>query len=110
MTGATRHPVPEFLQALHAKRKILVRFFSAEDATYIARTCAPLDYGPIRRSKDVTPRYHFWDFTSDEKPHALSLKPDQLHSIEILKSDFDPASFVTWKPAWSVARQWGPYS
>jgi hypothetical protein len=110
MTSLPRHPIDAFMEALHAKKRVRVKFYSAEDSTYVARTCAPMDYGRSRRAKDPTPRYHFWDFTSDERPHTLSLRPEQLLSIEILESQFDPATFVTWRPAWIVPRDWGPYS
>lgn len=105
-----RHPVASFLEALRARRQVLVRFYSSEDNALITRVCAPLDYGPSRRAKDKAPRYHFWDFSSDVKSHTLGLKPNQIASIEPIDQLFDPAQFVTWKPAWFLPRDWGPFS
>jgi len=110
MNRVARDPIPEFLQALHSKSKVIVKFHSTQDGGPVRRTCAPLDFGPSRRTKDPSPRYHFWDFTSDEKPHALSLGPRQILSIEILDLHFDPATIITWRPAWHIQRDWGPFS
>ena len=99
-----------FLDALHKKRKVLVRFYSIEDGAVLSRVCAPMDYGPSRRSKDPSDRFHLWDFSSDIKAHTLSLKLDQIVSIELLPDTFDPSLFVTWKPNWIVPRDWGHYS
>jgi len=100
----------QFLEALHGKNKVRVEFYSKEDERSIARVCAPMDYGPSRRAKDRSNRFHFWDFTSDVGSHTLSLLPLQVQSIEILSADFDPSDFVKWKPKWIIPRDWGPYS
>lgn len=100
----------QFFDALHAMRKIQVIFFPKEDNKRIVRICAPMDYGPSRRSKDKSDRYHLWDFTSDVKGHTLSLSPSQIISIELLPELFAPIEFVTWKPNWIVKRDWGIYS
>lgn len=99
-----------FLEALHSKKKVQVRFFSKEDNRPILRICAPMDYGPSRRSKDKSDRFHFWDFTSDTKSHTLSLPPIQIIGIEISSESFNPSEFVKWKPKWFVKRDWGDYS
>ena len=99
-----------FLEALHGKRKARVEFYSMEDKRQIERICAPMDFGPSRRSKDQSNRFHLWDFTSDTKSHTLSLIPDQIKSIEIMPDSFDPSEFVSWKPRWFVPRDWGAYS
>lgn len=99
-----------FLNALHDKRKVLVRFYSKEDGTVLSRVCAPMDYGPSRRVKDSSDRFHLWDFSSDVKAHTLSLKLNQIVAMESLPDTFDPSLFVTWKPDWIVPRNWGIYS
>jgi hypothetical protein len=76
----------------------------------LSRVCAPMDYGPSRRGKDPSDRFHLWDFTSDTIAHTLSLKPEQVVSIELLPDTFDPSEFVTWKPNWIVPRDWGVHS
>jgi hypothetical protein len=108
------HPDHEvFLDALHAKRKVQLTFYSAEDAGQLVRLCAPMDFGPSRRAKDGLDRYHFWDYSSDTKPHALSLLPNRILRIEALDESFDPAEFVTWDLArspWFTPRDWRAYS
>ncbi len=54
-----------FLEALHTKKRVRVKFYSKEDASVIDRVCAPMDIGPSTRAKDKSNRFHFWDFTSD---------------------------------------------
>jgi hypothetical protein len=101
---------PSFVTALEAKKKVMLTFFSKEDGTNLRRTCAPLDFGPSPRAKDPSDRYHFWDYDSDEKEHALSLLPDQVVRIEPLEESFDPGTFLTWDTSWSLPRDWGEYS
>lgn len=99
-----------FLQALREKRKIKVSFYSQEDGRVLVRTCAPMDYGPSRRTAVKNDRFHLWDYDSDTKEHVLSLNPGQVQDIEILNEHFEPAEFVTWKTSWFVPRDWGTYS
>lgn len=100
----------DFLDAIHAKRKIRLSFHSKEDGRTLVRTCAPMDFGPSRRAHDKSDRFHFWDYDSDTARHTLSLLPQQIVSIEVLSEEFDPADFVSWEPNWLVARDWGPYA
>jgi len=99
-----------FLNAMHTKRKVLIRFYSNDDRTILSRVCAPMDYGPSRRSKDLSDRFHLWDFSSDVQAHTLSLNINQIVSIEQLSDAFDPSQFVSWKPKWTVPRNWGIFS
>ena len=99
-----------FLKALHAKKKVRVKFLAKEDECSITRVCAPMDYGPSRRAKDRSSRFHFWDFTSDVGSHTLSLLPFQVQSIGILGEYFNPSEFVKWNPKWIIPRDWGQYS
>jgi hypothetical protein len=88
-----------------------LNFFSLEDGTNLFRVCAPIDYGPSRRSNDKSDRYHFFDFDGDEGMHPLSILPWQIASIEVLSETFDPAEFVTCRPiVWFFTRDWGAYS
>ncbi len=100
----------QFLEALHSKKKVQVKFYSKEDDTTIIRVCAPMDFAPNRRAKDKTNRLHFWDFTSDVGGHTLSLLLSQVRSIEILGDSFDPSEFMKWEPNWLEPRDWGSYS
>ncbi|MGH2912463.1 MAG: hypothetical protein ACRDJ3_08305 [Solirubrobacteraceae bacterium] len=73
-----------------------------------------MDYGPSRRTKDQSDRYHFWDYDSDSPGgrHTLSLLPVQVISIDKTGERFDPAEFVTWGPPydWFYPRDWGDFS
>jgi hypothetical protein len=102
-----------FLSAIHGCNKILVRFYSKEDNRIIQRTCAPLDYGPSKRAKQKNNRFHIWDFDSDTGSHVLSLNPEQIISVEIHPTTFNPQELVTWdtkKSRWYIQRNWGRYS
>jgi len=99
-----------FLAAIHSKHKVRLTFYSKEDQGFLVRTCAPMDYGPSRRTLDKSDRFHFWDYDSDQKNHTLTLLPNQIELIEVLDQVFNPAEFVTWVPNWFVKRDWGQYS
>jgi len=96
-----------FVAAIHSKRKVRLTFFSKEDNRVLVRTCAPMDYGPSRRTADKSDRFHFWDYDSDTNTHTLSLLQNQIKSIEALEQNFDPKEFVTWKTNWLISRDWG---
>lgn len=102
-----------FVQAIHAKKKLKLTFFSKEDRTYLARICAPMDFGQSRRAKDKSERYHFWDYESDTRNHTLSLLPEQVSKIEHTEDHFEPIEFITWdvnKSRWFLQRDWGIFS
>jgi hypothetical protein len=100
----------EFIRAIHGKKKVRLDFFSQQDNSYVTRICAPMDYGPSRRSGvDSKNRYHLWDYESADGPHPLSLKADQIRDIQITNEMFEP-DFVSWTPNWFVSRNWGAYS
>ena len=102
-----------FVAAIHAKQKVRLTFFSKEDGHTLVRTCAPMDFGPSRRTKNKEDRYHLWDYESDTSTHTLSLLPGQVVSIEVLEEVFDPSEFVTWSTTtspWFVRRDWGTHS
>ena len=100
----------QFIDAIHAKTKIRLTFFSKEDGRPLVRLCAPMDFGPSRRAHNKDNRYHLWDYESDEKSHVLSLLPGQVSKMEFLNQNFCPSEFVTWPPNWFVPRDWGQYS
>ncbi|MEZ9397123.1 hypothetical protein AB4393_10825 [Vibrio splendidus] len=100
----------QFIQSIREKKKIRLTFFSKEDAREITRLCAPMDFGPSRRTKIKDDRFHLWDYESDQRNHVLSLLPSQVVKMEFLENTFCPTEFVTWKPNWFVARDWGIHS
>jgi hypothetical protein len=102
-----------FVDAIKNKLKISVQYYSIEDNRILERICAPLDYGPSRRSKNKNDRFHLWDYESGGKNHVLSLNPDQIKNIILLKEEFNPAEIITWdthKNPWFISRDWGKYS
>lgn len=102
-----------FIQSIHSKNKVKITFYSKEDQCNLTRTCAPMDYGPSRRAKEKTDRFHLWDYDSDTEEHTLSLNPEQIVSMETLDDLFEPAEFVTWdtkKSPWFIPREWETFS
>jgi hypothetical protein len=97
------------LSTLVNLRRVQVTFTSKEEHVRLVRKCAPTDYGPLARARDKSPRYSFWDYEGAEGGHPLSLTSDQIESIAETDETFDPAEFVTWKPAWQYPRNWGVY-
>ena len=85
-----------FVSAITDKTKVRLTFYPKEDYGQLVRVCAPMDFGPSRRAKDKSDRFHFWDYDSDTERHTLSLLPNQIISIEILADLFDPSEFITW--------------
>lgn len=104
---------PTFLEALHAKRRVSVRFFSRKENRELEKTCAPMDFGPLRGALDTQPRYQFWDLLGKRKPLNVAVLEEDLREVTLLEGTFDPAEIITWAfkaGAWSVARAWGDYS
>lgn len=100
-----------FISALEGRLRVKLTFFSREDNTQLVRSCAPMDFGPSRRARDRSDRYHLWDYDSDSGSHVLGLLPFQIASIEATSLTFEPAEFVTWSAIdWFHPRDWGPYS
>jgi len=103
----------QFIQAIRNKKKIRLTFNSKTDGGPVTRVCAPMDFGPSRRTSDKNDRYHLWDYESDAKPHPLSLDPNRIIEMVVLEEGFKPSEFVTWDLAaspWFVKRDWGIYS
>jgi hypothetical protein len=99
-----------FIDGIIGMKKVTLNFFSKEDGRVLTRLCAPMDFGPSRRAKDKSDRYHFWDYESDTRNHVLSLVPGQVQSIDATDEQFEPLEFMTWPPNWFYARDWGQFS
>ena len=108
------HPAHQvFLDALAAKQKLSVRFFSRKEKKEKTRVCAPLDFGPLRGALEPHDHYQLWDLEGRVKPLNVALLPDDLLEMTVLDETFDPAAIITWsfKPnAWHVTRDWGEFS
>lgn len=106
----------DVMNAIHERLEVIVRWRSKDDGGSIqSRRCAPMDFGPSRRAKDPSPRYHFWDFESDSpRNHVLSLPASQIEDIEVLSTHFEPSDFVSWNVSaspWFVERAtWGQFN
>lgn len=106
----------DLVDAIQGRFEVVVRWRSKDDGGSVqARRCAPMDYGPSRRAKDPSPRYHFWDFESDSpRNHVLSLLPEQIEDITVLPTRFEPSDFISWDVStspWFVARTtWGRFN
>ena len=99
-----------FLAALESKRKVTITFFHAKDERERTLTCAPLDFGPLRGSRDQRSRYQLWDLGAKRPPLNVTVLPDDVRSIVALEATFYPAEIIKWafKPkAWAIARDWG---
>ncbi|MDR3586890.1 MAG: hypothetical protein P4L59_16485 [Desulfosporosinus sp.] len=108
-----QNAVSIIVAAIAERKKVNLHFYSKEDQSIQQRTCAPLDVGPSRRAKIQNDRFHFWDYDSDQKPHVLSINPEQMVKIEALEEIFQPETIVNWdtrKSPWFVKRDWGSVS
>jgi hypothetical protein len=102
-----------FLQAIQDKRLVTVTFFHVKDDAERTLTCAPLDFGPLRGSKDQRPRYQLWDVEAKRPPFNVTMLPEDLRTLVVSDTPFDPKDIIRWafKPnAWSTPRDWGPFS
>lgn len=111
--SATHRDHTTFIDAIHAKRRLSVRFFSDQDGERVTRKCAPFDHASSRSAHDPVLRYHFHDFTSPDGPHTLSLRREKILSMTALVETFEPAEIVRWSTRehrWTVPRDWGAQS
>lgn len=94
------HPHHEvFISALELREKVRLTFFSKEDSQHLVRVCAPMDFGPSRRTHDQSDRYHFWDYDSDRGRHTLSLLSNQVIEIRAVGEPGFVESVVWNRPA-----------
>jgi hypothetical protein len=98
---------PRFLEAIHDKKKVSVRFYSKADSGVVDRTCAPLDYGPGGETEDDLNRYWFWDCATGTAAKVFGLVAEQIVELSVLGEGFDPAQLGVIPPRWSVPREWG---
>lgn len=98
-----------FLKAIYSKSILLVTFNSQEKGV-ITRKCVPFDFGPSKKFKDKSDRYHFYDLDSPDGKHNLSILDSQLISLEPMQDSFEPKDYIKWTPDWYIKRDWGDYS
>ena len=98
---------PRFIEAIHNKNKVCVRFYSEADNGPLDRVCAPMDYGPGSGFDDGLNRYWLWDYANKMGSHTLGLVPQQIMDMQVLGDVFDPSDLQIMPIQWSVAREWG---
>jgi hypothetical protein len=95
-----------FIEAIHAKKKVWVRYFSVPDGGPVDRVCAPLDYGPADGIHNGLNRYWFWDYA---KSTTLVLAAQPIAELQVLGETFDPSG-LPGPPAmpgpWQTPRDW----
>jgi hypothetical protein len=96
----------QFIDAIRARERIRVSFYSLPDAGTVDHECAPLDYGPEAGAADALNLYWVWDYHATPGKHLIGLKPDQIVSSQVLGLGFDPLTMDLGARAWSVPRAW----
>ena len=84
-----------FIDAIHEKKKVCVRFYSKADSGLLDRVCAPMDYGPGGGTNDGLNRYWLWDYASETGSYTLGLVPQQIVDLQVLGEVFDPAKLAS---------------
>jgi hypothetical protein len=100
----TKSAKKEFVDAIRDKKRVKVIFYSQEEKRFLVRVCAPIDYGMdagVNASTADAERLHFWDYegkkegqNADQTAHTLSLRADQVRSMNVLDEFFDPSELV----------------
>lgn len=100
----------QFIAAIHEKKKVWVRFYSAADHGVLDRVCGPMDYGPGGNVSDGLNRYWLWDYASTADSHTLGLTPQEIVDLRVLGEVFSPADFGDRPWPWAIPRDWDPPS
>ncbi len=97
----TKSAKKEFVDAIRDKKRVKVIFYSQEEKRFLVRVCAPIDYGMDASVSAGAERLNFWDYegkkeaqTSAQAKHTLSLRADQVRSMNVLDELFDPSELV----------------
>lgn len=102
----TKSAKKEFVDAIRDKKRVKVIFYSQEEKRFLVRVCAPIDYGmDASVSGDISSngaeRLNFWDYegqkegqSTGQTAHTLSLRADQVRSMNVLDEFFDPSELV----------------
>lgn len=98
-----------FIEAIN-NRVVVELTFNSFQKGIITRKCIPFDYGPSRRFRDKSQRYHFLVLDGPEGRHNLSILPMQVIQMKLTEIHFDPSNYIKWKPKWFLKRDWGVYS
>ena len=99
-----------FIEAIHEKKKVWVKFYSTADNGVLEHVCAPLDYGPGGETPAGLHRYWLWDYTSKTGSQMLGLAPQQIVDLQILGEVFAPAEFGVEPWPWAIPRDWNSHA
>ena len=95
-----------FIDAIHEKKKVCVRYYSKPDRGVLDRVCAPIDYGPGHENHDGLNRYWLWNFAGNPETQLLGLTAPEIVNVQVLGDVFDPAQVVPGSWPWSIPRDW----
>jgi hypothetical protein len=95
-----------FLDAIHARTLLWVRFYSRTDGGSVERRLAPVDYGIRSEDVDGLSRYLFWDGEEAGIHRFLRLLPGEIEGIQVLGQAFDPATVPVSPEPWAIPRDW----
>ncbi len=99
----TKSAKKEFVDAIRDKKRVKVIFYSQEEKRFLVRVCAPIDYGMdagVSATSNGAERLNFWDYEGKKEgqnaqaAHTLSLRADQVRSMNVLDEFFDPSELV----------------
>jgi hypothetical protein len=97
----TKSAKKEFVDAIRDKKRVKVIFYSQEEKRFLVRVCAPIDYGMDASVSAGVERLNFWDYegqkeaqNAGQSTHTLSLRADQVRSMNVLDEFFDPSELV----------------
>ncbi|MBL9204750.1 MAG: hypothetical protein JNN01_06675 [Opitutaceae bacterium] len=96
----------QFIDAIRARERIRLSFYSLPDTGTVDHECAPLDYGPEPGEGAPVNQYWVWDYNATPGKHFIGLNPDQIVSCRVLGMGFDPLIMDLGDRAWSVPRSW----
>jgi len=96
----------QFIEAIHARHKVCVRFYSLANSGVVDRVCAPLDFGRGEEFEDRQNRYWLWNYASNE-PRVLSFTPAQVLDLRVLGEPFESGELQAPPGPWCIDRDWG---
>lgn len=100
----------DFLKSINDKLIVNLTFRTVKGIV-LKRKCVPLDYGPSRKFRDKSQRYHVLVINSPSgKIHPIPLSKVQILKIELTNTHFNPSRYIKWKLNWHLKRNWGVYS
>lgn len=82
-----------FMQAVRAKRKVIVTYFSGQYNLYLTKLCVPIHHSPADPAEG-SDCYYFWDSEGDTGERMLGFPPSQIVHMDLSDETFDPAEHI----------------